>query len=516
MRALLVYPEHPATFWNFKYALRFVGKQANNPPLGLMTVAAMLPNTWHLQLIDMNVAPLRDEHLRWADYVFLSAASIQRESARAVIERCRQAEVPVVAGGPLFTAEYRNFEGVDHFVLNEAELTLPHFLKDLEAGFPRPLYLSEQWAALSTTPLPRRDLIDMRRYAAMNIQYSRGCPFNCEFCDITSLFGREPRTKSTAQISAELSDLYARGWRGSVFIVDDNFIGNKYKLKTDLLPALAAWNAHHNYPFTFFTQASINLADDPELMRLMVRAGFDMVFVGIETPHEDSLAECDKTHNRHRDLLDCVHRLHASGLQILAGFIVGFDHDPPTIFDVQAQFIQNSGIAGAMVGLLNAVQGTRLYDRLNQEGRLLGQDSGNSTDFSTNFKPAMGYRTLLTGYRDLISKIYSPDYYYARVARFIDDFRPGMKRPFRFQLRPLWAFIRSWFVLGLCGKERKHYWKLLLGTLFRRPAALPLAVTLAVYGYHYRKIFENKIRRPLVVPQFETAQPLQEKRLRSA
>lgn len=495
MKALLIYPPHPDTFWNFKYALRFVGAKANNPPLGLLTVAALLPATWELKLVDMNVSPLKAEYLRWADYAFISASSIQRETARYVIARCREAHVPVVAGGPLFTSEYRDFAHVDHFVLNEAELTLPRFLEDLQHDCAKPLYLSEQWADLKTTPLPRRDLIDFRHYAAMNIQYSRGCPFNCEFCDITSLYGREPRTKDTSQILDELDDLYARGWRSSIFIVDDNFIGNKHKLKNSLLPAMAEWNARRNHPFSFFTQISINLADDRELMTLMAAAGFEMVFIGIETPNEESLSECAKIHNRHRDLLDCIRRIHASGLQVLGGFIVGFDHDPPSIFETQLRFIQESGIVSAMVGLLNAVRGTRLHDRLRQESRLLGNDTGNTTDFATNFLPAMGYDTLLDGYRKLVARIYSPALFYARIRRFLDDYRPGRRVPFRLHWRVLRGFFRSLLVLGLIGKERKHFWSLFFHTLFRRPKCLHLAITLAVYGHHYRRTFEDNIRR---------------------
>lgn len=227
MKALLVYPEYPETFWSFKYALKFISKKASYPPLGLITVAAMLPDEWEKRLVDMNVRKLTDEDLLWADYVFISAMSVQERSVRNVINRCNQLGRKVVAGGPLFTARYEEFQGVDHFVLNEGEITLPMFLEDLSNNRAKRVYKTDEWADISKTPVPMHSLIEMDKYAAMNIQYSRGCPFDCEFCDITVLFGRKPRTKNPEQIIAELDSLYNLGWRGGVFFVDDNFIGNK-------------------------------------------------------------------------------------------------------------------------------------------------------------------------------------------------------------------------------------------------------------------------------------------------
>ncbi len=328
MNILLVYPEFPDTFWSFKHALKFIRKKAGAPPLGLLTVAAMLPSAWEKRLVDLNVASLTDKDLAWADYVFLSAMVVQRESARAVIARCNAAGVKVVAGGPLFTMEHEHFPGVDHFVLNEAEETLAPFLRDLEQGHAQRVYTSAEFPDIHQTPVPLWQLADLRHYDTISIQFSRGCPFNCDFCNVTALLGHRPRTKTAAQIIAELDGLYDRGWRKSIFFVDDNFIGNKKLIKSEVLPALIEWRrGKTGMPFS--TEASINLADDPELMRLMVEAGFDTVFVGIETPNEDSLVECSKNQNQGRDLVESVKRLQRAGLQVQGGFIVGFDNDSP-------------------------------------------------------------------------------------------------------------------------------------------------------------------------------------------
>jgi radical SAM superfamily enzyme YgiQ (UPF0313 family) len=333
MKILFVYPRYPDTFWSFRHALKFIGRKASFPPLGLLTVAAMLPDAWEKRLVDMNVRCCSDADLAWADYVFISAMTIQRDSAQELIARCRQLGVKTVAGGPLFTVCPEDFPEVDHLVLNEAELTLPRFLEDLQKGKPGHLYAEARRAAMKCTPVPLWELVDVRKYAAMNIQYSRGCPFDCEFCDITGLFGRIPRTKTLPQLIAELESLYVKGWRGAVFFVDDNFIGDRGKLKREVLPALIAWMEERGRPFYFYTEASIDLADDDRLMELMVRAGFEEVFIGIETPHDDGLAETGKVQNRNRDLLASVRRILQAGLQVHGGFIVGFDSDPPAIFD---------------------------------------------------------------------------------------------------------------------------------------------------------------------------------------
>jgi radical SAM superfamily enzyme YgiQ (UPF0313 family) len=491
MKILLVYPEYPETFWSFKYALKFISKKASLPPLGLLTVAAMLPAEWQIRLVDKNVRKLRDKDILWADYVLLSAMSIQRSSTESVIRQCKNLGVKVIAGGPLFTSVPTEFSMVDHLILNEAEITLPLFLADLKQGRARHIYSSSEKADIATTPIPRFDLLDKRRYASMNIQYSRGCPFDCDFCNITVLYGRVPRTKTSFQVTSELDALYSRGWRGSVFIVDDNFIGNKGKLKKEVLPAIIAWMEDRGFPFSLYTEVSINLADDAELMNLMFKAGFNQVFIGIESPNDESLAECSKLQNRNRDLIASVRKIQQAGIEVQAGFIVGFDKDPATIFDRLTEFIQESGIVTAMVGLLNAPHGTKLYERMKHEGRLVKSPTGDNTDFSINFIPKMSTEALLNGYNAVLKTIYAPKQYYARVRFFLKGHYPARVRWSNFQFSYLMAVLKSVVRLGIIGRERYQYWKLFFWSLFRRPGLFPLAITLAIYGFHFRKVFRN-------------------------
>ena len=485
-KVLLLYPEFPDTFWSFKHALKFIHKRAALPPLGLLTVASMLPTHWKKRLIDLNVAKLRDADLEWADLVMVSGMIAQRESARALIARCKTFGKTVVAGGPLFTSEHAEFAAVDHLILNEAEVTLAEFLSDFEAGQTRRVYTTATLPGLLDTPVPLWHLADLRRYGSMCLQYSRGCPFDCEFCDVTAKFGHRSRTKSSAQVICELDALIAAGWRGPVFFVDDNFIGNKRKLREDLLPALVAWQGKRRRQLTFYTEASINLADDETLTREMVAAGFDAVFIGIETPDEAGLAECNKRQNRHRDMLEDIRKLQRAGLEVQGGFIVGFDCDTLSIFRRQLEFIQSSGIVTAMVGMLTALPGTRLFERLGREGRLLGASSGNNSDGTTNFLPRMDMRALRDGYRNLIASIYAPRQYYQRVRTFLREFHPP-KMPPRFDPKAIAAFARSVVGLGVIGRERFQYWRLLTWTMFRRPQLLPMAVKLAIYGHHFRR-----------------------------
>lgn len=488
MNILLVYPKYPDTFWSFKHALKFVSKKASFPPLGLLTVASMLPKEWDKKLIDMNANTLTDANIIWSDYVFISAMSIQSESANEVIERCKKLNTKIVAGGPLFTSNSENYQSIDHLILNEAEITLPQFLSDLDKGKAKQKYTSEDWADITTTPLPLWDIVPMNNYTSMNIQYSRGCPYDCEFCDITVLYGRKPRTKTKEQVLAELDALYFTGWRGPVFFVDDNFIGNKVKLKKEILHAIIEWNEKRKHPFYFNTEVSINLADDELLMQLMVRAGFEAVFVGIESPNESSLIECNKNQNRNRDLISSIRKIQEYGLEVQGGFIVGFDNDPPTIFDKLTKFIQESGIVTAMVGLLNAPQGTKLQKRLLNEGRMLNNFTGNNTDFSINFVPQMDSEVLLEGYKKILNTIYSPKYYYARVMRFLKDFEPKKKKVFHLNPNYVLALLKSIFKLGFIGEERIYYWKLFFWSLFRKPQLFSLAILFTIYGFHFKKV----------------------------
>jgi len=489
MRVLMLYPEFPDTFWSFKHAVRFVSKRGTNPPLGLLTVAAMLPADWELRLIDLNVTTLRPSDLRWAEMVFISAMDVQRDSTHKLIKRVKAVNLPVVAGGPLFTGEYDSFPGVDHFVLNEAEITLPRFLSDLQAGHPHRLYQSTEFPDITQTPIPRWDLLDMKHYDSMAVQFSRGCPFDCEFCNITALFGHLPRVKTATQLIAELDSLYNAGWRRNIFLVDDNFIGNKRVLKTEVLPALIEWRKD-KIGCLFLTEVSINLADDDDLVTQMVQAGFTSIFVGIETPDEDSLIECNKKQNIKRDLIASVKKLQRAGLQVMAGFIVGFDSDTEKIFDRQVDFIQNSGIVTAMVGLLQAPFGTRLYQRMAKENRLLTEMSGDNADGSTNIIPKMEANQLRTGYLSILKRIYSPEYFYERIKTFLLEFQPA-RASVHLELREILAFFRSIIRLGILGKERRQYWDLFFWSLRNRPDLFPMAITLSIYGYHFRRVSEQ-------------------------
>jgi len=492
MNVLLIYPEYPDTFWSFRYALKFIRKKAAYPPLGLLTVAAMLPDKFHRRLVDVNVDSLTDDDLSWADLAFIGGMAVQRASAKQIIARCKATGLKVIAGGPLFTAEPDAFEEVDHLVLDEAELTLPSFLADLKNGHPKKIYRASGFCELHHTPPPAWDLVEMKNYASMSIQFSRGCPFNCDFCNVTVLFGHRPRLKSVQQVIAELDRMYDAGWRSNIFFVDDNFIGNKRYLKTRLLPALIEWRKGKT-GCVFFTEASINLADDEDLLDLMVKAGFDSVFIGIESPNDDSLTECQKLQNKGRNLIDDVKTMQRAGLQVQGGFIVGFDSDTQSTFRQLIDFIQKSGIVTAMVGLLQAPPGTRLFDRLKEDNRLLDtMISGDNVDGTTNINPKMGLDQLMKGYRSIMGHIYSPKHYYRRVKIFLKELG-NSKVDTRIDLQRFLAFFRSGVRLGILGKERFHYWYLLAWTLVRKPRLLPLAITLAIYGHHFRRICEMHI-----------------------
>lgn len=490
MNILLVYPKYPDTYWSFRHALRFISKKAAVPPLGLITVSAMLPATWNKKLVDMNVTELLSEDILWADYVFISAMYIQKESVDYVIDTCLKHKVKMVAGGPLFTQEFGNYPQIDHFVLNEAELTLTPFLNDLEQGrTPAKIYQTDNYAELSLTPTPDYQLLSMKNYACMNIQVSRGCPFACDFCEITSLLGHKVRMKHTEQVITELNRLYDLNWRGAVSIVDDNLIGNKNEVKRDLLPAMRDWMQIHEYPFYFSAQTSINLTDDEELLTLMIEAGFTSTFIGIETPEEASLESCNKVQNRNRDLMQGIHKIQHSGLQVSAGFIVGFDTDTASVFQRQINFIQQSGIVTAMVGLLNAPKNTKLYQRLHTEHRLTAEPTGSNTDFSMNFIPKMNYTELLDGYKTIIRNIYSSKPYYQRIRQFLKNYKPQKLTQAQIDFPSIRGFLKLIVIVGIMNKGRAEYWKFFIWTLFNRPALFADAMTFAVYGYHFRTVY---------------------------
>ena len=495
MNVLLIYPETPVTFWSMKYAIDFIGKCAADPPLGLITVAAMLPKSWNRRLVDTNVTELVDDAILWADLVFISGMDLHRASFNEIATRCKLLDATVVGGGPFCTLHHEEIENVDHFVLNEAELTLPEFLRDFEAGHPKPLYSSDlcadRFPDLRTTPNPQWELLDLEAYATIDVQYSRGCPFDCEFCSITAMFGHKPRCKETSQLIAELESLYSYGWRGRVFVVDDNFIGNRRTLKEDLLPAMTRWSIDRGHPFSFTAEVSINLADDEALADAMVAAGFRTVFVGIETPDEMSLRECGKAQNLGRDLIGAVKFLQRKGIEVSAGFIVGFDSDSPSVFDRQIAFIQESGIATAMVGILVAETGTKLYERLEKEGRIERVTTGNNTDGELNFIPRLDSDLLRKGYRRIVRTIYSPKEYFQRVRTFLSEYRMPKAGP---KSRSKWDFtalLKSVWRIGIVGQGRGYFWRLMFHVVGKYPSAFLEAVRMAIYGFHFRKVAEQ-------------------------
>ncbi|MCK5062050.1 B12-binding domain-containing radical SAM protein [Candidatus Parcubacteria bacterium] len=488
MKALLVYPEYPDTFWSFKHALPFISKKAAFPPLGLLTVAAILPKNWDIELVDVNVEKLTDQHIKRADMIFISAMLVQKNSAQEIILRCKQYDKTVVAGGPAFSAEYRKFNGVDHFILGESEIILPLFLNDFKNGVVKQTYISEDKPDIKITPIPRWPLINFDNYATMAIQFSRGCPFNCDFCDITRMYGRTPRTKAPKQIVAEVQSLYSAGWRGPIFIVDDNFIGNKRKTK-EMLLQLIDWQQKRKYPFQLFTEASVNLAADEDLMRLMSKANFNKVFVGIESPNEASLKGCGKIQNTKIDLENTVKIIHQHGIQVMGGFIVGFDEDDSSIFESLIDFIQNTGIVTAMVGILNALPQTQLWQRLQAEDRLLSDTTGENTDGYLNFIPKMDKNTLVEEYKKMVAKLYSPRIYYRRINTFLENYKPTAKG--KISKNDIKALFRSMWLIGISSRSSPHYWKLILKILFTKPRLLHTAVEMAIFGRHFKKVAEN-------------------------
>ena len=490
--ALLVYPRFPPSYWGFQYAIELMGKRASMPPLGLVTVAAMFPPHFRLRLVDMNVAALSDRDLDWADLVLTSSMVVQRRSLQEVIARCNRRGKPVVVGGPHPTSFADEISGADYFVLDEVEETLQRFLADWDAGRAQRVYRPANKPDIAMTPTPRFDLLDLGAYSSMALQFSRGCPFDCEFCDITKLFGRVPRTKSNGQMLAEMDALHGLGWRGPVFLVDDNFIGNRREALR-LLPAVAAWQRERSYPFDLFTEASVNLAQHEPLMDALVAAGFSMVFLGIESPNPTALQRTRKSQNVRRGdgdfLLHAVRAIQCKGLEVSGGFILGLDGDGPEVFDAQVAFIQEAGIPRAMVGLLTALRGTDLHSRLEAEGRLVGEASGNNVEIALNFRPQLDPQVLIDGYRRVLATLYGSNLksYFARCWTLVSNLGPGVAgRRRRYETAKLLALLRS-VRRQAFSRQAPAYLGFLLRTLLRRPRQFALAIRLAIMGLHFEK-----------------------------
>jgi radical SAM superfamily enzyme YgiQ (UPF0313 family) len=449
----------------------------------------MLPDHWEFRLIDMNIGPLRDVDLIWADVVLTSTMGVQAPSLTEVVARCNQIGVPVVAGGPHPSSSPERMTGVDHIFIGEAEGALAAFAGDLERGDAKPVYRAGSLPDVDDSPVPRFDLLDLGAYASMAVQHSRGCPFACEFCDIWKLYGRRSRIKSPERVTGDLDALYNAGWRGSVFFVDDNFIGNRRMAKRSLV-ALERWQRDHGFPFQFYTEASVNLGSDDELMGLMRDAGFDFVFLGIETPFVESLIGANKPVNTKLDPLEVVRRIQAHGIEVSSGFIVGFDEDPEDIFDRQIEFIREAGIPVAMVGILGALEGTELQDRLRREGRLRGDSYGNSTHvFETNFVTRMPADRLAAGYKRVMRTLYDPSLrnYFDRCRRLFERLGPNPRFTRRVIAREIRALLRSLWTIP-SRRYGPRYLGFLLWCALRHPSRFPEAVRLSILGFHFEAI----------------------------
>ena len=491
MRVLLVNPEFPDTYWSFRHALPFEGKRSVFPPLGLLTVSGLLPKACERRLVDLNIEPLKNSQIEWADMVFITGMLAQKKSLHEVVERCRKLGKRIVLGGPYVTSTIEELPYADHIFQGEAETTLPQFFEDLENGTAKRTYKAAERPPLSITPIADFGLVNMKKYSCMSVQYSRGCPFSCEFCDIIEIYGRVPRTKSNQKILAEFDELKRLGWRGPVFIVDDNFIGNKKNVRL-LLPALVEWQKKHGYPFSLLTEASVNLADDDDLLTAMKDAGFRRVFLGIETPVEESLKEAQKSQNR-GDLLNSVRKIQNHGMEVMGGFIVGFDNDPDDIFERQIKFIRESAIPMAMVGMLNALPDTQLWKRLEKEGRLLGDDaSGNNTVATLNFIPKMDAETLIAGYKQIMRTIYKPSEYYRRALDSLQRVPQDVPEAHQYHgLKAVKALLRIVFRLGVLDAERREFWRFFLGAARTHHDRMAELLRHAAMAYHFRKLNES-------------------------
>ena len=507
-KILLVYPEIPKnTYWSYHFALNFINKKSAMPPLGLITVASLLSDQFDFRLVDMNIEPLSDECVQWADLIMVSVMIVQKPSFQQVLDVAKRLGKPVMAGGPYVTSSQKEMENADHLVLGEMEGMAQEIGADIASGELKKTYQSKGMPDISQPSIPRFDLLNWKAYGSMSVQYSRGCPFQCEFCDIWKVYGNRPRLKSTDAFLAELDALYALGYRGGVFLVDDNFIGNKKRVRTELLPGLISWQKERGFPFSFFTEASINLADDESLLDLMKEARFNQVFIGIETPEKASLEETGKTQNLKNDLLESVKRIQKKGIEVMAGFIVGFDSDPEDVFDRQLTFIQEAAIPQAMVGLLTALPGTDLYHRLEREKRILFLPDGNNTHhLSTNFKTVMDEEILRKGYRRLLSELYGKGLtnYFKRCETLMS--RLGERTLFQRNIthKEIWMLVKS-----LCRQPFTAYgWRYLrfiFKNLFLQPDIFGEVVRYAIIGHHFHTITREMIKVDQVVSDLDAA-----------
>ena len=506
IKVLMIWPRFPPSFWGFDAMLDLIPEEAIHPPLGLLTVAALCPKNWSLRLVDRNIGEdLLDSDIRWADLVMVSGMPVQKDDIRETLRRARVLGKRTMIGGPYASSEPQVLLPLaDHVVVGEPDEVFDTIAVDLERGLAKRLYVINDKPDIGKTPVPRFDLLKIKKYASMVVQFSRGCPFQCEFCDIIILYGRRPRTKSPRQMLAELDALFELGWRDQVFIVDDNFIGS-HKRALELAQNLEEWQEAHAYPFLFYTEASIDLAQRPELIEAMVKANFYYVFIGIESPSEQSLTEARKYQNLRRDQLDSIRFIQSQGLWVTGGFIIGFDSDTEDIFEQQRDFIERAAIPWAMVGFLQAPPTTPLYDRMLKQGRLLAENTASSNFDRPNFRTLLPLPVLLRGMRQTLLSLYSPSAFYDRAYRSLLQWETREQHvvgsgkaeekatPYPLSLM-LGILVRSIFRQGILSSYRREYWKFLLQIVRRWPrssAKLSMGITILLSGHHFIKYAQD-------------------------
>ncbi|MEM7771002.1 MAG: DUF4070 domain-containing protein [Cyanobacteria bacterium P01_A01_bin.37] len=504
MRVLLVYPRFPKTFWSYEKILELVNRKVLLPPLGLVTVAAILPQSWEFKLVDCNIRSVTDEEWAWADLVIMSAMIVQKDDILIQINQAKQYGKPIAVGGPYPTSMPQDMRaaGVEYLILDEGEITLPMFVEALEQGETSGEFTANgEKPSVTDTPVPRYDLLERDAYDSMSIQFSRGCPFQCEFCDIIVLYGRKPRTKTPGQLIAELQCLYDLGWRGGVFMVDDNFIGNKRNVKL-LLNELKEWQAERKYPFRFDTEASLDLAEDDEMIDLMLECNFAAVFMGIETPDEDSLQLTKKFQNTRSPLLESIEKVTRSGLRVIAGFIIGFDGEKSGAGQRIVEFAEITGIPTTTFAMLQALPHTALWHRLEKEGRLRAEDGNINQTTLMNFVPTRPVEDIAYEYIDAFRQLYEPEQYLDRVYRYFLKLGAPRVQP-EFKL-PEWVVVRALLIVfwrqGFKRKTRWKFWHHFFHMLIKNPAVVEQYVTVCAHNEHfleYRDIVKQQIESQL-------------------
>lgn len=513
MRILLLYPLFPKTFWSFEKILELVNRKVLLPPLGLITAAAILPQEWEFKLVDHNVREVTEAEWEWADLVILSAMIVQKQDLLDQIREAKRRGKRVAVGGPFPTSvpEDSLKAGADYLILDEGEITIPLFVEAVERGELQGIFRADgEKPDVTSTPVPRYDLLELDAYDSMSVQFSRGCPFQCEFCDIIVLYGRKPRTKTPEQLLAELDRLYELGWRRAIFMVDDNFIGNKRNVKL-LLNELKVWMAEHQYPFSFNTEASVDLAQDPELMQLMMECNFNAVFLGIETPDADSLELTKKFQNTRSSLVEAVKTINRAGLRIMAGFIIGFDGEKKGAGDRIIDFVEQTAIPTAVFGLLQALPNTALWHRLEKEGRLYGHKSDGNQFALMNFIPTRPVEEIAQEYVHAFSSLYEPEKFLARTYRHFLEISPSpCSVPFRFpSLVDLRALAIVVWRQGFKRSTRWQFWRQFFSILKHNPAVWDHYITVCAHAEHfieYRQIVRDQIAAQLEEFKVEQAQ----------